>query len=254
MELLKQTQQQRKRQREKAAAEEESAAKKQKIEGAWLFPLCSSLEPVPVPVFQSTVAPADKINVVEDDIPADFFDDRAEQAKVVAASTAQKVTNSGAYSTTDEREEEERALRDLVLELEKKKEEEAEQEEDNEEPMEDEDEVVGVVDLQYEPVHEPLSILPQKFVKETPRDTDTTTTMTTTTTTNATNTTEITANNEDTQEQEYERYIRALEEEKRFVYFTQTFTWQEKRRKIRRFEDSQLGETEEDITWRCFNT
>lgn len=144
---------------------------------------------------------------MKDDIPADFFDDAKEQLKVVAASTAQKVTQFGGYTNPEEREEEERALRDLIMELEKKNAEEEEEvvEEDND------DEVVGVVDLQYEPVHEPLSITPQKVIAQEKKVVPATTT--TSTWFPETEASEAKRN----EDGEYERYLKELEEEKKYV-------------------------------------
>lgn len=149
----------------------------------------------------------EQVEYVKDDIPADFFDDAKEQLKVVAASNAQKVTLFGGYTNPEEMEEEERALRDLVMELEKKNAEE----ESEEVEEEDDDEVVGVVDLQYEPVHEPLSITPQKVITQEKKAVPATTT--TSTWFPEPEAGEVKRNEED----EYERYLKELEEEKQYV-------------------------------------
>lgn len=157
------------------------------------------IRPEPAP-FAQPEPESEKINYVEDDIPTDFFDDAKEQAKVVALSTAQKVTERGEYVNTAEREEEERAIRDLVMELEKKNEEE-------QKSSENEDEVVGVVDLQYEPIYEPLSIIPQKVTREVGTPAETTPAPSETM-----GTSDSSIVSEAALESEFERYERELQE------------------------------------------
>lgn len=164
--------------------------------------------PAPAPAPFASSEAEEKINFIEGDIPTDFFDDRGEQAKVTAVSTSQKVTQSGGYAHLSEREEEELALRELVMELEKKKEESGGEIAYREEE-EDEDEVVGVVDLQYEPAHEPLSIAPHKVMKEVVKRPEVTTDTTT-------DTTPIKTAEQEKAEQQ-ERELQAIEDEKKYV-------------------------------------
>jgi hypothetical protein len=187
----------------------------------WLSPrkVCFSTPQYRFSVLEPEAAPfaqpeqKETINYVEDDIPADFFDDAQEQAKVVAMSTAQKVTERGDYVSVAEREEEERALRDLVLELDKKNEEEQDSKSED-----DEDEVVGVVDLQYEPIYEPLSIVPQTAIREVGKPATSITEATSATLT----TSDSAVVSEMALESEFERYQRELEDrakEKVYVKF-----------------------------------
>eukprot|EP01126_Amoeba_proteus_P039078 TRINITY_DN4104_c0_g1_i2.p1 TRINITY_DN4104_c0_g1~~TRINITY_DN4104_c0_g1_i2.p1 ORF type:complete len:151 (+),score=48.95 TRINITY_DN4104_c0_g1_i2:993-1445(+) len=110
-----------------------------------------------VPSSQHEKLQENDYHYIEPEIPNDFFDDASEQAKIVAISMAEKVTQFGDYSTVEEREEEERALRDLISSMEGKEEEEVE------------DEIVGVIDLENEPVHEPLVVTPRQNIFGKPR-------------------------------------------------------------------------------------
>eukprot|EP01127_Copromyxa_protea_P019683 TRINITY_DN6443_c1_g1_i1.p1 TRINITY_DN6443_c1_g1~~TRINITY_DN6443_c1_g1_i1.p1 ORF type:complete len:304 (+),score=111.03 TRINITY_DN6443_c1_g1_i1:27-938(+) len=185
----------RQKKREREAEREETNAKRQKLEPV--------VEPAPAPEPVPFAQVEEKAKFIEGDVPADFFDDAQEQAKVVAASTALKVAQSGGYVNIEEKEEEERALRDLVLEMEKKEEEEKEEEKEEES---NDDEVVGVVDLQYEPVYEPLALLPQTVKKEIKPNSAP-----------AVETVEEAAKVEEYIESEYDKYkreLQAIEEEK----------------------------------------